>query len=502
MTIIGGEIVMKLMRTENVTEHPFDVAKWMAEESKDRGIKKPFIEDYSYEKKKQFKELCKIVKESLDIIIDVSSEASSGTNSEWLERQHQAIIGDKVAIEYFLAEIEKVLRTKNITSKDFPSFFNSLSEAIFHEIWGLSVLAKWERYPESEACCIRGTQLWIDIDGQFVKQEEEFESLTVVERIKRAFVIRRPDSVINRESPELEIEREDGSRITMIQPPRSRENYIMIRRFIVNKYSLHDQASRGTIPQEDIPIFQALARTMANMIVAGRVRSAKSTFMTTLIGERDDSFVGAVLEKHFEVALSKHFPNRLFFEIQAKEGDLHKAIPRLLRMEHDFVVVGEIRSLEIEAYLQSTERGERGSLSTFHLTDVEQVVEQLARLTLDEFPTRRFEVEVERIARNIDIIITMDTERDRSKKRVVGVTEVIWDNQQRRHYTQDLIRYSKLKDKYYYSSNISSRLLNLMAKEDLEETKNLLRLLKQREQVSPMEKLQDISLTNEGIALV
>lgn len=468
-------------------ETPFDVSAWLASETSKIGIQKQNV-DFTYKKKKQFRDICKIVKEELNRVIDVDAESST-QNSEWLDRQHQAIIGDQQAISYFLAEIEKVLRNKNITSNDFPNYFDSLSQAIFHEVWGLSVLAKWEKYPESEACAIRGTQLWIDIEGKFQRQED-FESVAVVERIKRAFVIRREDSVINRENPELEIEKEDGSRITMIQPPRSKENYIMLRRFIVNNYTLEDQASRGTIPMEDIPIYRALSRTMPNMIVAGRVRSAKSTFMTTLIGERHEEHVGAVLEKHFEVALTKHFPSRLFFEIQAKEGDLHKAIPRLLRMEHDYIVIGEIRSLEIEAYLISTERGERGALSTYHLTDVEQVVEQLARHALDEFPTRRFEVEVERIARNLDIIITMAADRDRRRKRVIGVTEIIWDNERRTHTTHDLIRYSKLKNKYYYSSAITPRLLNLMADEDLEQTKLLLKLLREREKTSPMEEIK------------
>ncbi|MFE8703934.1 ATPase, T2SS/T4P/T4SS family [Cytobacillus sp. FJAT-54145] len=479
-------------------DKPFDVAQWLADESADRGVNKQLVSDYSYKKKKQFKDICKIVKNDLDSVIDVDSEKTT-KNSEWLERQHQAIIGDPTAISYFLAEIEKVLRTKNITSNDYPNYFNSLAEAIFHEVWGLSVLAKWDKYPESEACCIRGTQLWIDLEGVFVCQKEQFESSSVVERIKRAFVIRKEDSVINRESPELEVEKEDGSRITMIQPPRSRENYIMLRRFTVNKYTLYDQAERGTIPFDDVPIYRAISRTMPNMIVAGRVRSAKSTFMTTLIGERQEKYVGAVLEKHFEVNLTKHFPDRLFFELQAKEGDLHKAIPRLLRMEHDYVVVGEIRSLEIEAYLISTERGERGALSTYHLTDVEQVVDQLARHALDEFPSRRFEVEVERIARNLDIIITMASDRDRRRKRVLGVTEVVWDNERKSHYTHDLIRYSKLHDRYFYSSKITPRLLTLMAEENLEETKNLIRLLREREKTSPMKLLDNSSYLEEVI---
>lgn len=467
-------------------DEAFDPSKYVADETS-KNLNEEKI-DFAYQKDKRFKDICKIVKAELDKqVIDIEN------NKEWLERQHQAIVGDPTAISYFQAEIERVLRNRNITSKDYPKFFKSLSDAIFHEIWGLSILAKWEAYPESEACCIRGTQLWIDINGRFQKQEEEFEDIKIVERIKRAFVIRREDSVINRENPELEIEREDGSRITMIQPPRSREEYIMLRRFIVNNYTLHDQAERGTIPFDDIPIYHALTNTLVNIIVAGRVRSAKSTFMTTLIGHRSDDYVIAVLEKHFEVALTKHFPKRLSFELQAKEGDLHKAVPRLLRMEHDYVVVGEIRSLEIEAFLQSGERGERGSISTYHLTDVEQVVEQLARHVLDEFPTRRFEIEVERIAKNLDIIITMASDRDRKTKRVIGVTEIVWDKEKKCHYTQDLIRYSRLTQKYYYSSNISKRLLNLMAEENLEETRILLKLLKEREKESPMSDLDSFN---------
>jgi pilus assembly protein CpaF len=468
-----------------VDEHdkPYDVSEWLASQIH-RTQQQDTASSINARKHKQFKQICAVVKKELEKVIN--TDENQDKNNEWLERQHRAIIGDPVAIGYFIAEIERVLRDHNITSNDYPAFFNKLSEAIFHEIWGVSVLAKWEQYPESEACAIIGQELWIDIDGKFVKQEEEFESIERVEKIKRSFMMRREDSIINRENPEAEIEREDGSRITMIQPPRARDNYIMLRRFVVDKFTLEDQAARGTIPYEDIPIYRALARVMANMIIAGRVRSAKSTFMKTLIGERKKDYVIACLEKHFELALKKHFPDRLIFEVQSKEGDLHRAIPRLLRMEHDYIVIGEIRSLEMEAYLLACERGERGALSTYHLTDVEYVVEQLARHVLDEFPTRKFEVEVERVAKNLDIIITMASDRDRRRKRVIGVTEVVYDYQSRKHFTNDLIRYSPLTGQYYYSSNLSKSLLYRFAEEDLGETKILLQTLRERERVSPM----------------
>jgi len=474
-------------------EEPFNIDQLIQHEAQKQREQEP--DSVERRNHARFQEICEIVKTALRKVIDIGDIDSQQSDTEWLERQHLAVIGDVKAVQYFMEEIQRVLRDRNISFREYPVYHSSLAESIFHEVWGLSVLAKWERYQDSEAAVIHGTDLWIDFGGGkgFELQSEQFASNAVVERVKRAFIHRREDSILNRENPEIEIEREDGSRITMIQPPRSRENYVMFRRFVVKRFTLEDQAARDTIPVRDIPIFRALARTMPNTIIAGPVRSAKSTFMKTMVGERPKNLIGAVLEKHFELALSEHFPGQLFFELQSTEGDLHKVIPRLLRLEHDFVVVGEIRSMEIEAFLQSTERGERGALSTYHLTDVHRVVEQLTRHTLDEFPTRRFEIEMERVANALDIVITMTSDRDRKKKWVTGVSEIYWDYHEREHKVNQLIQYSSLTGKYYYSANISKRLLRLMAEENLEETKILLNLLKIRSMESPIEDLMSFN---------
>ncbi|MFT9495739.1 MULTISPECIES: ATPase, T2SS/T4P/T4SS family [Bacillota] len=482
-------------------DKPFSSSEWLAQTVAAKGLKMEYISTFA--RRKSFKEICHKVREQLnDIIVDGTIDHQKEKNGEideklstenmWLERQHQAVIGDAQAMSYFITKINEVLQKENITTNDFPNFYESLAEAIFHEVWGVSILHKWDKMPFSEAAVIRGTELWLDINGQFVKQNEQFENDEAVERIKRAFTMRVKDAVINEQTPELEIEREDGSRITMIQKPRGKENYIMFRRFVVKNMSLEEQANLGTILPDDIPFFRALARVMANTIFAGRVRSAKSTFMKTMLRERDPSFVAAVMEKHFELDLSKQFKDRLIFEVQAKEGDLHHAMPRLLRMEHDYIVVGEIRSLETEGYLQACERGERGAYSTYHLTSVENVVSQITRHILDEFPNRKFDNELERVARNIDIIVTMSADRDRRRKRVIGVTEIIWDETNRTHRTHDLVRYSPVTNQYYYSSNITKELLTLMAAESLEDTKILIRHLKQKEKISPMTEYEKI----------
>jgi pilus assembly protein CpaF len=462
---------------------PFDPSGWVGKTLEEKGINKQAAVT-TFARRKSFQHICNVVKEEL--YESNESEEDDSKSTTLLQHQHNAVIGDKQAMSRFTNQITEVLRKHNITSQDFPEFYDSLAEAVFHEVWGMGILHKWEKYPQSEACVIRGTELWIDINGQFVKQKEQYEDEKAVERVKRAFLIRMKDAVLNEQKPEIEIEREDGSRITMIQKPRSRDNYVMFRRFVVQDLSLHEQAKRETIPERDIQIYQSLSRVMANIVFAGRVRSAKTTFMKSMIRERNPKYVAAVMEKHFELGLSKHFKDQLFFEVQAKEGDLHKAMPRLLRMEHDYIVVGEIRSLETEGYLQSAERGERGNLTTYHLTNVENVVEQIARHILDEFPTRNIDNEIARVAQNIDIVITLKSDRDRRRKRVIGVTEIVWDEANRTHSTQDLIRYSPVTKKYYYSSNISKGLLMNMSEESMKDAKTLMRLLLEREKESPM----------------
>lgn len=475
-------------------ESEFEPSQWLSKTIEEKGLKKDFVT--TYERKKTFRLICNQVKEELQSIIiaeSVENDQSSSlinedSNSDdvWLNRQHQAVIGDKQAISYFITKINEVLQKENITSDEYPSFYDSLPEAIFHEVWGVSILHKWDKEPNSESAVIRGTELWIDKNGYFQKQPEEFESTAVVNRIKKAFQIRTKEALINEQQPELEIEREDGSRITMMMKPRTKLDIIVFRRFVIKNNSLEEQARLGTIPQDDVPFYRALSRSMANTIFAGRVRSAKTTFMKSMIRERPPEYTIAVLEKHFELNLTEDLKDRLIYEVQATEGDLHHAVPRLLRMEHDYITVGEIRSLETEGYLQACERGERGAFSTYHLTAVKNIVAQITRHLLDEFPNRKFDNEQERVARNIDLVISLSAERDRRKKRVIGVTEIIWDEIEKKPKEQDLVRYHPISRQYYYSSNISKELLYLMAEESVEDTKILLNHLKKKEKLFPM----------------
>lgn len=441
----------------------------------------------------EFKNLQEKVKDLMaDEMVKKGTETEGKNSVDVIDRVHDAVIGKPEAVQHMRSRIGETIRRNNLNKTTYPSIFPDLETAIFHMSWGVGILYKWDTMPESEACAIKGRELWIDEgNGKFVRQVERFDSDAEVDRVRTSFLARSKGIVVNEKNPTGEVEREDGTRITMSIPPRSKERYIVFRRFTVKETSLETQASLSTIPKEDVPLFRALSLTMPNIIFAGRVRSAKTTFMKAMIAERPDDMIIGSLEKHFELSLKDSFPNRLVYEFEATEGDLESTIPTLLRMEHDYLVIGEIRSLETEAYLMATERGERGAMSTYHLTEVENVPEQITRHLLDAFPNRAFEHELARVGQNIDLIITMNAERDRKTKRMTGVTELVWNEEAKRVEINPLITWSELDKKYYYSSKISNGLLLKLAKENMDETKKLINLLKEREKVSPMERFKE-----------
>jgi len=464
----------------------FNLSNFLSKNGADQGQ----LEVTSYRKRKNFEEVCQTVKKHLDkTLVEGHDDSTNKDSAEWLEHQHNAIIGDPKAIQYVTSRIEDAVKELNISpDTEFPPYFDDLYEAIFHAKWGRQILQKWYHYPESEAAVITGTELWLDIDGQFVKQSEEFDSREHVWDIIEAFKMKDENAVVNAKNPELEIDYADGTRVTIIIPPRSRDYFVIFRRFVVNNFTLEEQASMNTITEKDVPLFRSMARLMLNTFIAGRVRSAKTTFLKTLIQERSPDYIVGCLEKHFELALKLHMPERLFAEFQSTEGELHKTVPRLLRVEHDYIVIGECRSKEFEGAMQACERGERGLLSTYHITKPSRFVPQIARHLCDEYPNRRPEMEVERVADNIDVVITMTTGRNRSHKLVKSVSEIIWDDEKKEYHHRDWIRYNYETGSYEYCAAISPSLKELMYEESKEDADRFISLLEKRASQSPMTK--------------
>lgn len=471
------------MKVEVGTKKTFNINDYL----RSKGVNAEEKVTTIYEQKLAFETIGNTVKEEISRRI---KELPKEEGDELLERQEKAVIGESKEVKYFINLIQSILDDKNLKSKSFPNYYTSLEEAIFHEMYGLSLLQKWYNvYPDSEAAEFNGTEFRIEIDGNLVLQEEQLENIKNLYHIIRVFLLKYGIK-FNEENPDLEVTLSDGSRVTVIGPPYNEVPVVTFRRFIVKNFSLEQQAALNTIAEEDIPLFRALARAYCNMVIAGKVRSAKTTFLKTLFSERDKRDNVILLEKNKELALRHSFPDYQgsIKEFEVKEGDLHKIFPHILRTEHDYVIVGEMRSVEIVAALEACERGNRGLMTTYHLTDVYKVIAQLARHVLGLNQNFTQQSQEERLAEAFDIIITMSKKRQSNQKKVTSVSEVLLTEEG----TPLVNTFLKLEgDKYVYRNNISERLKKRMFEEDPKATDTFLKVLHERATASPMMSAED-----------
>ncbi|MBL5868001.1 ATPase, T2SS/T4P/T4SS family [Heyndrickxia sporothermodurans] len=333
--------------------------------------KNRIIEEVKEEKKKQTEgihEVFRLVKDHFEKLY-TSDQLTDEEKEIRQKTEHNAILGDKNSETILIPEINTFLRDNNLLGIKYPSFFESLAHAIYHEIYGFGVFYKWNAFPDSPSAKIIGKEIWFKINGEFVKQDEELRDEEHIYEIFRALEVANRGFKINESNPRDEIEMKDGTRVTISIPPASLYPTIVFRRFIVRNFSFEEQARRGTIPKEDIMFFNVMSRLYLNTVIAGEVESGKSTMLKTFYGARDPNKVAILIESSPETYLKRDFPERLVHDFYTLDDDIEETIRHALRVDHDYVIFQEVRGVEAEGAIKGTERGTRGLLMSYHITD-------------------------------------------------------------------------------------------------------------------------------------
>lgn len=457
----------------------FDINNFIYE----NGVVKDQVKE---DRKKQSEGLYEVVERVKDHFEKIY-QSDTLTDDEKQARQgieHNAILGDKESEKILIPEINTFLRENNYLGVRYPDFFDSLAHCIYHEIYGFGVFYKWDKFPDSPSAKIIGKELWFKIDGVFVKQAEELRDDDHINEILRALEVANRGFKINESNPRAEIEMKNGTRVTISVPPASLLPTIVFRRFIVRNFSFEEQARRGTIAQEDVDFFKVMARLYLNTVIAGLVESGKSTMLKTFYGARDPEKVAICIEGSPETYLKRDFPDRLVHDFYTL-GDIEGTIRLALRVDHDFIIFQEVRGIEAEGAIKGTERGSRGLLMSYHITDPSNTPEQLAGHIIDEYPNRRLSNEIRRISKQLDIGITMATFKG-NKKKMTSVYEICYDRKTDRAWINYLMKYNSKHDVWEYNSEVSDGLQQKMKEYDEEKTIYFLEHLRKQSLKSPM----------------
>lgn len=198
-------------------------------------LKEDFEKEYRViteeEMEKTFFELCRKVKEEFD------NEWNSEKNdlAGLLDIQKRAIIGYEKETAYFKDKIIKYLRSTSQENVKYPSYYKSLSEAIYHQNWGMAGMAEWfnEEFRQSSSAKIIGDRIYFLENGKMVLKKQRI-SLERREQFVRALMLRTPEERLDKDFHELYLL--DGTRITVYNDnlTKKTQDAIIFRRYINN----------------------------------------------------------------------------------------------------------------------------------------------------------------------------------------------------------------------------------------------------------------------------
>lgn len=373
-----------------------------------------------------------------------------------LEIQKKAIIGYENEVNYFKSKIREALRRHEAEDTPYPQWYDSLTDGIYHENWGLAGISRWfsENMRDSSSAKIIGDNIYFMEKGQMVLQPQKI-SKARRKQLVRAFLLRTPEERMDKECHEVYML--DGTRVTVFQGAMVKEDrdVIVFRRYIIPVYSFEEQAARGTIPREAIPLFKEMVRLGFNVAFTGAVRTAKTTFLSTWQSYEDRRLEGVMVETDPEIPLHKLMPEVPIIQLIA-DGDKLKAITKnLLRSDADYIIMAEAREgVALDTVLKMASKGTRRLKITFHTRDPLDFPYDVAAEIVKSMGGE-IDYVAGRAAASFDYIFHFVQLADKNCKRLKSIYEIGYDKKRKRIREKQICGYDYEKDSWKWYNVIS-----------------------------------------------
>ena len=399
--------------------------------------------------KNAFIKLCQVIQSHFE----KQWKESGGEEQKILERQTKAIIGIPDNVNYFKDLIYKFLDKNNLLNYPYPAWYKDLIDGIFHEVWGLTGLSSWMDMTESSSAKIIGERIYFMIDGKMVLQEQTI-SPARFSALKKALLLLTPE--ISQARSNIEILMHSGERVTIYDKPLTKpgQNIMVFRKYIVEKYTLEEQARRGTIPEDAINMLKSLARVGFNVLFCGAVRTAKTTMLTIFEMLEDPQLEGVLIESNAEIPLHSLMPKSPIMQLIADGDELTGITKQLMRSDGDYIICGEARDGNMLSLLvEIANRGTRHCKSTIHLTDVADLPYDMANMIVNA-KGGNLSHTIIKVAKSFHYVFEFIQLADRSKKRLKAIYEIRYNYRTHKISIHQILRYEFKTDSWTFGYDI------------------------------------------------
>lgn len=204
---------------------------------------------------------------------------------------------------------------------------------------------------------------------------------TLVEKM-----LRHTGRRLDRSSPFVDASLPDGSRLHVVIPEITRENWsVNIRKFPKSILSLDDLVAGGSLSPSLAQFLAQEVRSGKNFLVSGATQAGKTTLLCALLNEVSNTERIITVEETFEiriegsdwVAMQTRQPNLE----GVGEISLRRLVKESLRMRPGRIVVGEVREAESFDLLIALNSGLPG-MCTIHANSAGDAITKLCTLPL------------------------------------------------------------------------------------------------------------------------
>lgn len=381
----------------------------------------------------------------------MAREFSSDGDEKILDYNKKAMMGEDKEKAFFLDKIKSFLTEYKLENTQYPSWYSSLAEAIFQEVWGYHAAAEWLTMDNSQSAKIIGTRVFYasPITGQMELMPQTITKERLEQLIK-VLMFKSPEQRLDKGNATVYLK--DGSRITIFTNKLTKEHTVIFRKYIVKRYTFEEQADRGTIPRDFIPALEDMVRMGFNVGFVGSPKTAKTTFLTSWQSYEDKDLEGIQVETDPEIPLHIISPEAPLIQFVANKDRLGEIVEFIKRSDADYVIAAEAREvISLKLVTDIMRIGVRRCKFTYHQDDPMLFFYDAATDIVNEYGGDVFATALN-IAKSIDYMFEFIQLRNKSQKRLNAIYEMCFNHKTLEVTAHKILSYNHQADDwtYYY----------------------------------------------------